>query len=296
MRHVVIAGARGLVGAHLVEAFRAGAWAVTATARGPFASGPALDITDEPAVARFLDGAPVDVLVCAAAEPSVEGCERDPSGTRGINVEAPLRLARRLAARGARMVVYSSEYVFDGRRHGAYREDDPPAPLNEYGRQKLALEQGVCAHPGHLAVRTSGVYGRETRRMNFVFQLLDRAARAGRLPVADDQSISPTWARSLAGLTVQAVERGVSGVLHLAGGEVMNRAAFARLVCEVFGLDDRVVEAVPTARLGLTASRPPAAGLSVERARGLGLAPFVPPREGLMAMRQELSPTQGSPA
>ena len=296
MRHVLIAGAGGLVGAHLVTAFRAGAWTVTPTARRPGTAERALDITDEASVGCLLAAQPVDVLVCAAAEASVEGCERDTQGTRRTNVDAQLRLARQLADRGARLVVFSSEYVFDGRQQTPYREDDAVAPLNEYGRQKVELERGVCVHSGHLVVRTSGIYGSEARRKNFVFQLLDHAARNARLPVANDQLITPTWARNLDELTVRAVEREVTGVLHLAGGEVMARDGIARLICDVFGLDPRVVEAVPSARMGLAAVRPPSAGLGVDLARRLGLGPLVGPREGLRALREELLRAQGSPA
>ena len=290
MTHVVIAGARGLVGAHLVEAFRSRpGMSVVATAHRPGEADRMLDIADRAAVARFLDQTPVDVFVCAAALPGVEDCEHDPAGSRPVNVDGPLDLAVRLAARGARLVVYSTEYVFDGRRGGAYEEHDAVAPLNAYGRQKLELERGVCAHPGHLAVRTSGVYGPDERRKNFVLQMLDAAGRGEHFRVPDDQLITPTLARSLAELTLQAVERQLSGVLHLAGAEVLARVAFAREVCDVFGLDPGMIEPTPTDQLGLAAVRPLGAGLSVAGARALGLGPFVAPREGLTELREALA-------
>lgn len=288
MTTVLVAGSRGLVGRHLVAVLRSRAVRLVTAARGD--ADVTLDLTDGTAVTRMIERHAPDVVFFAAAEPSVEGVEKDPAGTRPINVEAPVGLAAPLAARGARLVVFSTEYVFDGRAEAPYGEDDPPSPINQYGRQKLELERGVCAHPGHLAIRTSGVYGRETARKNFVYQLLDRAAAGGALRVPDDQLITPTAAASLAELAVQAVERGVSGVLHLAGAEILTRVAFARTICEVFGLDPATaMTPTPTARLGLAAPRPAHAGLSVARARVLGLAPLVAAREGLEALKRELA-------
>lgn len=290
---LAVAGARGLVGSHLVGALRAGSWPLVSADRDPGPADVALDITDAEAVARFLDVHAVTVFVCAAANPSVEGCEKDPRGTRPVNVEAPLAIARRLSGGGGRLVAFSSEYVFDGARRTPYEEQDATRPLNEYGRQKLELEQGLLALGGHLVIRTSAVYGREERRKNFVYQLLDHAARGASFAVPGDQLVTPTAARSLAALTAQAVERGLEGVLHLAGSEVIGRVPFARLACQVFGLDERIVQPTPTARLGLAAVRPSAAGLSVARARQLGLAPLTAPRAGLEALRRELGePTQ----
>lgn len=290
MNAVLVAGSRGLVGTHLVAALKMRRARVLTADLHPAEGDLALDLTDDAAVARFLDAHPADLVLCAAAEPSVEGCEKEPARTRAINVQAPTRLAARLAGRGARLVVFSSEYVFDGARDTPYVEDDAPAPINEYGRQKLELERGVGAFPEHLVVRTSGVYGRERLRKNFVYQLLDRAAAGGGLRVPDDQLITPTAATSLAELTLQAVEHGVRGVLHLAGAEIVERVAFARLVCEVFGLEPAMaVLPTPTAQLGLAAPRPRRAGLSVERARKLGLTPLVGPREGLATLKRELS-------
>src|SRR5207247_3337017 len=134
---VLLIGAAGLVGHH-VRAALAGRDVIATYHRDPVDGGVPLDITDATAVRRIIAEAKPAAIVLAAADPYVEGAERDPSGTRRINVDAAATI--RDAARDATLVVFSSEYVFDGTRL-AYREDDAAAPLNEYGRQKVALEE-----------------------------------------------------------------------------------------------------------------------------------------------------------
>ncbi len=185
---VLLIGAAGLVGRH-VRAALDGRDVVATYHRDPVEGGVPLDITDAAAVRRLIAESKPAAIVLAAADPYVEGCERDPVGTRRINVEAPSAI--RGAARDATLVVFSSEYVFDGTRL-AYREDDAVAPLNEYGRQKVALEEIARSSPRHLVLRPSGVFGAEPRRKNFVWQLVDRLRAGGTFDVPSDQMITPT--------------------------------------------------------------------------------------------------------
>src|SRR5258706_376482 len=122
---VLLIGGAGLVGRHVRTALE-GRDVVTTYHRDPIEGGVPLDITDASAVERIVAGSKPAAIVLAAADPYVEGCERDPLGTRRINVEAASVI--RDAAPDATLVVFSSEYVFDGTRL-AYREDDTVGPL-----------------------------------------------------------------------------------------------------------------------------------------------------------------------
>jgi dTDP-4-dehydrorhamnose reductase len=252
-----------------------------------------LDIEDQVAVDVLMKAQPMHALVCAAARPHVEGCERDPVGTRRVNVDATVALARTAEQLGAAFVAFSSEYVFDGTADRPYVEDDPRNPINEYGRQKRDLEDALGTLRGALVIRTSGVYGLESHRKNFVCQLIDKAGAGERVCVAEDQLITPTYADSLGDLVAQAIERGVRGVLHLTGPEPMSRTAFAQLVASTFDLDGDAVVPCPTASLQLLARRPPRAALSADKALGLGLSPLISAQEGLARMCASL--TRGSP-
>ena len=237
---------------------------VTTFHRDPVEGGVPLDVTDPAAVRALIARVRPDAIVLAAADPYVEGVERDPDGTWKVNVEAPAVI--RLAAPDATLVVFSSEYVFDGTA-GPYREDDPVAPLNAYGRQKVALEELARSSPRHLVLRVSGVFGEEPGRKNFVWQLRDRLRRGATFDVPTDQVITPTDAVSLGAAVVALLDRGATGTYHAAGPEIMSRVDFARLIARAFGLSEDGIVPRRTAELKLLANRPANAGLSDAKLR-----------------------------
>jgi dTDP-4-dehydrorhamnose reductase len=254
---VLLIGAAGLVGRH-VRAALADRDVIATFHDDAVDDAVALDITDGEAVRRLIDRERPDVVVLAAADPNVEGCERDPEGTRRINVEAAATVRE---AADATLVVFSSEYVFDG-RNLAYREDDPVAPLNEYGRQKVDLERIARSSPRHLVLRVSGVFGEEPKRKNFVWQLVDRLRGGGTFDVPSDQLITPTDAASLAIVVRELLDRRAAGTYHAAGPEILGRVVFAGMIARAFGVDETKIRPRPTAELGLRAKRPEKAGLA----------------------------------
>jgi dTDP-4-dehydrorhamnose reductase len=257
-RRVLVIGAAGLVGRHVLRAL-AGREVIATFHRDAVDGGVALDITDGAAVRALIATARPGAIVLAAADPYVERCERDPTGTRRINVEAAAAI--RDAAPDMTLVVFSSEYVFDGTRL-AYREDDAVAPLNEYGRQKVALEEIARSRPRHLVLRVSGVFGEEPRRKNFVWQLVDRLRAGETFDVPSDQLVTPTDAASLGAAVVELLDREATGTFHAAGPEILGREVFARLVASAFGLDGSRIRPRLTAELGFLARRPEKAGLA----------------------------------
>lgn len=281
---VLVVGASGLVGGACLAAFATKAEVVGTFHRRPGPGLVSLDMTATDEVRRLLARVTPRVVICAGAEPHVEGCEIDPAGTRRLNVEATLRLAAAARDAGAAFVYFSSEYVFDGTA-GPYAEEAAPRPLNEYGRQKLECEAGLATIERSLVVRTSGVFGWNDDGKNFVLQVLQRLGRGERMRVPDDQDITPTYAPNLARVLTELVETGVSGVIHVAGAQPINRAQFGRLTARIFGLDPGLVDAVPTAALDLRAKRPRSAGLSTRKAAGLVRTPLLDPEEGLVTMR-----------
>lgn len=274
-------GAGGLVGSHLRSALEGRDVVVTAH-RTSVPGAVTVDLTDTEAAARSVRGVRPDVIVMAAADANVERCEREPAASRAMNVDAVRNVAN--AAPNAVLVVFSSEYVFDGRA-GSYAEDDPVTPINEYGRQKVELEGLARSQAEHLICRVSGVYGWSQARTSFVAQLVDALRSSRRFSVPADQLITPTPAADLARAVVDLVERGARGLFHVAGPEILPRPEFARRAAVAFDLDPALLDAVPTARLGLAAPRPLRAGLRTEkltRTLGHGLTPST---EALLEMR-----------
>src|SRR5262245_51991899 len=160
-RPVLVVGASGLMGAHLLEAFRARG-PVSGTALSHGADGlERLDLLDHGASEELVARLSPRAVICAAAIPSVERCELEPGDTRAVNVEGTLVLAEAAGRAGATFVFLSSEYVFDG-TEGPYREDARPSPINEYGRQKAETERAIAGTGDDwIVARVSCVYGRE---------------------------------------------------------------------------------------------------------------------------------------
>jgi dTDP-4-dehydrorhamnose reductase len=224
---------------------------------------------DRPAdVAALARDARPDVIVNAAAYTAVDRAETEADLARVVNAETVARLADEARRRGALLVHYSTDYVFDGTKAGAYVEDDEPAPLSAYGRTKLAGERAV-AESGcrHWIFRTSWVYA--ARGHNFVRTMLKLARERDELKVVDDQFGAPTPAALIADVTTAFVRRlGAGqapdlGTYHLAPGGTTTWCGFARLILATardLGLPLRCpperVAAITTAEYPLPARRP----------------------------------------
>jgi len=281
-RNVLLIGAGGLVGSHLRRTFSGSS--VTAAYHGTAPEdGVPLDIADHDAVRRTIRETKPDVILLAAADAYVERCEREPAATRLVNVDAPRVIAGESKAVGTLLVVFSSEYVFDGRA-GAYGEDDERRPINEYGRQKVQLEDLALATGRGLVCRTSGVFGMDPRRKNFVCQLVDRLRRDEMFDVPSDQLITPTYVPALAKAVLKLVRLRHDGIVHVAGPGIMGRFEFAKVAARSFGLRPELLQPRPTAELGLVAPRPMRCGLKVDRRRQLVGADLTSVEVGLREM------------
>ncbi|HEY2790585.1 MAG TPA: NAD(P)-dependent oxidoreductase, partial [Gaiellales bacterium] len=216
-----------------------------------------LDVCDGEAVRAALR--PDDVVIHAAAMTDVDGCERDPETAFAVNAAG----AASVAATGARTILLSTDYVFDGAAARAYAEDDPTGPLSAYGRSKLEAERVVLGRPGNLVVRTSWVYG---DGRNFIRSVL-AAERAGKeLRVVADQRGRPTWAGDLAAALAYLVSAGTTGIVHVTGaGEPCTWADLAELVV------GHAVRRISSAEFGAAALRPRSSVLDLARARALGV-------------------------
>lgn len=270
-----------MIGAHVKAAL--GDRAVATYHATPVEGGLHLDLRNYRRTQDLIVQLAPSTVVLAAAEPWVERCELEPDATRALNVDAAGVVVEAAAAIDALVVVFSSEYVFDGRQ-GRYVEGDPVRPINEYGRQKVALETVARTARRHLICRTSGVYGWEPRRKNFVCQLLDHLRVGRQFPVPSDQMITPTYAVDLATTVSELIGRGITGTIHLVGPRILSRVAFAHSVCDVFELPATLIVPRPTGQLGLVAQRPLAAGLEDGRLRSL-TGPLPEPIAALSHMR-----------
>lgn len=288
MRALII-GASGQVGGALVNALTARGHAATGTyATVPVAGATKLDLRDHQTVERLIRDITPDWIFCPGGLTRVDWCEDHPEEAFQINAAGPLTAARAGSALGAGFVYYSSEYVFDGER-GPYGEEDSPRPLSVYGRTKLQAERAIRAEIARaIVVRTTVVYGPERQGKNFVYQLLGRVRAGEGIQVPVDQLSSPTYNQDLAAASVELAERDALGLLHVAGAQILDRYAFARLACRVFGVDGSRLEPVTTAALNQRAPRPLRAGLRIDRAQRFLRTALRPAEAGLRAMGEAL--------
>ena len=199
------------------------------------------------------------VIVNAAAFTAVDAAETQQEAALRLNAGMPGEAARAAAAIDAPFIHLSTDYVFDGRREGTYREQDVPEPINAYGRTKLAGEDAVRAAGGAGTIlRVSWVYG--PHGANFMHTMLRLAASRPSVSVVDDQIACPTPADEIARVILALVRDGVpAGLFHLAGPDPVNRADFAR---EIFtaaaaaGGPSAEVQPVPSSAFPTPAVRP----------------------------------------
>jgi dTDP-4-dehydrorhamnose reductase len=212
-----------------------------------------------------------DVVVNAAAYTAVDKAQDEEALAATINAEAVGVLAQAARKAGALFVHYSTEYVFDGAKSGAYVEDDQPSPLNAYGRSKVAGEQAIVAAAGDwLVFRTSWVYA--ARGKNFLRTMLRLAGERETLRVVADQTGAPTSARMLADLTSHAVRQAMaersagrftSDLFHLTASGSTTWHGFAACIVESArallpdgAIATRAIEAIATRDYPTPARRP----------------------------------------
>lgn len=220
----------------------------------------AADVTDPKAVAAAIDRVRPTLIVNAAAYNQVDKAESEPLVAERVNGLGPRVLAEAAGIKGLPFVHISTDYVFDGRKSGAYREEDAVAPLGVYGSSKARGEEGVRnGLREHLILRTSWLFG--AHGSNFLTRMLRLAAEREAFDVVVDQTGTPTDAGDLArGILVAAaaVARGAEpwGTYHVAGAGVASRYDFA---CAVVATQAALTGRRPTVNPVATADRPTAA-------------------------------------
>jgi dTDP-4-dehydrorhamnose reductase len=221
---ILLLGGNGQVGYELQRSLAPLGELTVTTRTGELPGGGACEVLDLYApdtFASLIDRVAPDVVVNATAHTAVDRAEGEPELAFLANAEAPAELARLCAGRGATLLHYSTDYVFDGSANTPYREDHPTAPLGVYGASKLEGENRIqVSGTEHLILRTAWVYA--TRGSNFLRTMLRLGAERDELRVVADQRGCPTPAWLIADVTARILQAGVkrSGVRHLvANGE-----------------------------------------------------------------------------
>ncbi|GAK51709.1 putative dTDP-4-dehydrorhamnose reductase [Candidatus Moduliflexus flocculans] len=244
-----------------------------------------IDIQDKHAIRQFIQRVKPSIIWHAAALANVDWCETHRDECWAVNVSGTQNIVLAAKEVGAKLIFFSSDYIFDG-KHGPYDEDSLPSPINLYGEAKLEAEQVICRElTDYLIIRVTVVYGKESQNKNFVIRLLQTLQQGKIIQVPIDQVGNPTYVDNLADAALELVCRKQRGIFNVAGSERMTRYAFACLAAQIFGLDSTKIIPVSTDELHQNARRPLNAGMNVEKTQSIITTPLLSPQEGLQRLK-----------
>ncbi len=216
-----------------------------------------LDICDQQAVDQFVAGHAIDGIINCAAYTAVDKAESDKEMCTTLNTVAPAYLANAIQQRGGWMIHISTDYVFNGKAHIPYVEDDTPSPDSVYGSTKLASELGVtkfCQRA--MVIRTAWLYS--TFGNNFVKTMIRLGKERDEIGVIADQIGTPTYARDLALTILCIVEKGIEpGVYHYTNEGVASWYDFTKAIHRIYGISGCQVKPLHTYEYPTAAQRPP---------------------------------------
>lgn len=209
------------------------------------------------------NGLPEIVVNCAGFT-RVDDCEHDTWNSYLSNVEHVSTLASYARPLRTYLIHLSTDFIFDG-KDGPYTENARPAPLSVYGAQKWIAETLVKSVPKHLIVRTTCVYGWHPKKYTFAHWVKDKCEEHSTFYVTRKQITTPTYAPDLARIIMELVENNITGVVNVAGPEVMNRHTFAERLARAFGYSDADIRHSDSDSNFQLARRPLKGGLLVDR-------------------------------
>jgi dTDP-4-dehydrorhamnose reductase len=206
---IVILGAGGRLGAALMREYRE-KYDIAGFDHAE------LDLASLDDVRGKLGAMNFDVLINAAAFTNVDACETERDRAFRINAEAPDVLAEICNEKDAKLIHFSTDYVFDGQKRAPYTEEDQANPISAYGESKLAGEKNViAAGDGHLVVRVSWVFGPD--RPSFVDAMIKRAQQDEKIDAISDKFSTPTYTHDIANMLPQFFDHSIpGGILHFA--------------------------------------------------------------------------------
>jgi dTDP-4-dehydrorhamnose reductase len=277
-KRIIVFGSSGQLGIELCAELARRGYQVRGLERA------AVDICNSDKVEREVAEFDPAAVFNAAAYNQVDVAEREPLAAYESNALGVRNMAIACRQNDARLIHFSTDYVFDGTLGRPYVESDATHPLGAYAVSKLAGElyaQAYLERP--IVVRTSGVFGPgglRTARGNFP-ELMLRLAREGKpIRVVEDHIASPTYAPLLASRAIDVLERDFEGVFHIGGDEPISWFDFARLIFEKAGVTANLT---PTneREYRTAAKRPKYSALENARLRTSGIAPMPPLAEAV---------------
>jgi len=268
---MLVTGGSGYLGKWVARLARFD-WDVTATylnhpADEPDVAWRRLDVRDEAAVEKLVDRVRPAVIVHTAAANPGSGADFD-----AANVTGARHVARAAVSCGARLIHVSTDVIFDGEK-GGYVEEDPPTPITPYGRSKALAEEEVHASGAEaVVVRTSLIYDWRLPLGRHIRWIVEDMEAGKPVRLYTDELRCPMWVESLAAALVELAGTTCTGVLHVAGAQILSRYEFGVRLLRFHGFDPHPI--IPTRSRGSGLRRPLDCTLDSSRARALLRTPL----------------------
>lgn len=235
-----------------------------------------LDITNKDEVKDAVRKFNPRIILNCAAFTDVDKCETERELSWKLNVDAVKNLIIASRINDAKVVHYSTDYVFDG-KNGPYDETATPNPLSFYGRGKLASENALLSSGVDFAIiRTMVLYGLGVNvKPNFALWMISKLKAKEKINIVDDMFGNSTISDDLAFGSLKLIEKNAKGIFHIAGRDIESRFDFTMKLCDVFGFDKNLVSKIKTIDLNQPAPRPLKSGLITLKAETeLGFSPM----------------------
>lgn len=219
-----------------------------------------LDVSQAHILKAKLEEIQPDLIFNCAAMTNVDGCEKEKEMAYKTNSIAPYIISQFCMKSGARIVHFSTDYVFDGLK-GMYREEDTPNPINYYGISKLMGDFSILPLTKSLIIRTSGVFGEKMNFPGFVYRNLIEGKQVN----AIDSFYSPIHVFNLAKVSLELANNGISGIINVSG-ERTSRYDLAIKIAQFFDLDENLIQRTSAINKEI-ARRPKDSSLDITRAK-----------------------------
>lgn len=248
----LIIGAQGLVGSALTRCLPNAIQGIPMEATEPKQR--YMDIMKYETLFKVFSEVRPRVVYLTAAIANVDKCES--YGTATVNVRGSTNVLRLCEQFDSKLVFYSSSYVFDGTKNAPYTEEDEPNPIQQYGIQKLTMEDLISQSDiDYVIIRTVGVFGTERKKKNFAKQVISSVFAGKTVYAPDDQWMNPILSDDLARVSVKLAESKGYGIIHVAGDTCITKFEFAQRIAGYFGYS-HLVKPISTVEMKQKADRP----------------------------------------
>lgn len=300
MQKLLIFGSNGLLGQNLVkrfiDEFNIFAASLEADNYIPDLIGQydSLDFSNRSQTKELIERIKPDVIINAAAFTNVDACEDEREKCWAANVRAVENILESAGPYKPVLVHISTDYVFDG-FDGPYRETDQPNPRGNYARSKRAAENIIqSGNLEYLIIRTQVLYGTGRNvRPNFVTWLIDQLGSGKKARIVDDQIGNPSYAPDVSEAIFRLLAKKRYGLFHVSSPDSVSRYDFARLICQVFDLDEELIERTTSDQFVQKAPRPMNSSFVIDKlVNYTGWEPHKV-HDALILLKKELEATHG---